>query len=175
MKITTKEFIRFLLISCLLYIANMIFGEFRSFDMVGVFTIACIILYRKKSLYIIFIYCLFEGLRLGFPAEWFPHVYIWILLYIITTWLVPVYKRDWKHFWIYIGINALHGLMIGALFSMIFGSITGVTMHDIMINLHDGIPYYMESAFFNALTGTLIIPIAIVIRKIDRHFGIQEW
>ena len=81
MKLTIKEIAVFGMLGALMYASKMIMEFAPNIHLLGVFTIAFTVVYRKKALYPIYIYILLLGLFNGFSAWWIPHLYVWTILW----------------------------------------------------------------------------------------------
>ena len=73
MKLTTKELTLFAMLGTLMYASKMIMEMFPNIHLLGVFTIAFTIVYRKKALYPIYIYVLFLVFYSPCPLLVCPH------------------------------------------------------------------------------------------------------
>ena len=74
MKLTTKELTLFALLGSLMYATKVIMEALPNIHLLGVFTIAFTVVYRKKALYIIYLYVLINGLFGGFSTWWVPYL-----------------------------------------------------------------------------------------------------
>ncbi|MCL1830912.1 MAG: hypothetical protein FWG21_05725 [Oscillospiraceae bacterium] len=76
---------------------------------------------RKKTLYIIYIFAVVEGIIFGFHIWWFVYLYIWTLLFIIAY----IFRTSRSpFFWAIIG--GIFGLLFGALSSIPYFFISGI-------------------------------------------------
>ena len=81
MKLTVKETVVFGMLGAVMYISKMIMEVAPNVHLLGVFTIAYTLVYRKKALYPIYIYDLINGIFSGFAAWWIPYLYLWTVLW----------------------------------------------------------------------------------------------
>ena len=69
MKLTTRELTIFAMLGAAMYASKIIMEFAPNIHLLGVFTIAFTVVYRKKALYPIYIYVLLLGLFNGFPFD----------------------------------------------------------------------------------------------------------
>ena len=80
-KLTTREIAIFGLLGALMYASKMLMEVAPNIHLLGVFTIAFTVVYRKKALYPIYIYVLLNGIFSGFATWWIPYLYVWTVLW----------------------------------------------------------------------------------------------
>lgn len=81
MKPTTREIVIFAMLGSVMYASKLIMEFAPNIHLIGVFTIAFTVVYRKKALYPIYIYVLLTGFFNGFATWWIPYLYLWTLLW----------------------------------------------------------------------------------------------
>ena len=81
MKLTVRETAIFAMLGTLMYASKMIMEIAPNIHLIGVFTIAFTVVYRKKALYPVYIFVLLTGLFSGFASWWIPYLYIWTVLW----------------------------------------------------------------------------------------------
>lgn len=69
--------------------------------------------FRKKVIYILAAYLIFEGCWYGFGLWWFTYAYVWPLLALITY----IFRRQ-KSVWFWSTVSAAFGLLFGAFCSI---------------------------------------------------------
>ena len=84
MKLTTRELTIFAMLGAAMYASKIIMEFAPNIHLLGVFTIAFTVVYRKKALYPIYIYILLLGLFNGFSTWWIPHLYVWTVLWAVV-------------------------------------------------------------------------------------------
>ena len=72
MKLKIREIAVFGMLGALMYASKMLMEVLPNIHLLGVFTIAFTVVYRKKALYPIYIYVLLNGLFSGFATWWIP-------------------------------------------------------------------------------------------------------
>ena len=78
----------FAMLGALMYASKMIMEVAPNVHLLGVFTIAFTVVYRKKALYPIYTYVLLNGIFCGFATWWIPYLYLWAVLWGATM-LLP--------------------------------------------------------------------------------------
>jgi len=167
MKLTTKELTLFAMLGTLMYASKMIMEMFPNIHLLGVFTIAFTIVYRKKALYPIYIYVLLNGLFAGFSMWWIPYLYIWTILWGITMLLPKKLPKKWAPL-VYMIVCSLHGFLYGTLYAPAQALMFGFDFKTTIAWIIAGIPFDIIHGISNFFCGMLIVPIVTVLRKMDR-------
>ena len=81
MKPTTRELVVFAMLGSVMYASKLIMEFAPNIHLIGVFTIAFTVVYRKKALYPLYIYVLMTGILNGFATWWIPYLYLWTVLW----------------------------------------------------------------------------------------------
>ena len=81
MKLTTREITVFAMLGAVMYASKMIMEVIPNVHLLGVFTIAFTVVYRKKALYPIYTYVILNGIFSGFATWWVPYLYLWTILW----------------------------------------------------------------------------------------------
>ncbi len=166
MKLTTKELTVFAMLGTLMYASKMIMEAFPNVHLLGVFTIAFTIVYRKKALYPIYIYVLLNGLFAGFSIWWVPYLYVWTILWGITM-LLPQKMPKKAAPIVYMIVCALHGFLFGTLYAPAQAIMFGFDFKTTIAWIIAGLPWDFLHGISNFFCGMLIIPIVTVLRKLD--------
>lgn len=166
MKLTTKELTLFAMLGTLMYASKMIMEMFPNIHLLGVFTIAFTIVYRKKALYPIYIYVLLNGLFAGFTMWWIPYLYIWTILWGITMLLPKKLPKKWAPL-VYMIVCSLHGFLYGTLYAPAQALMFGFDFKTTIAWIIAGIPFDIIHGISNFFCGMLIVPIVTVLRKMD--------
>ena len=80
MKLNVKEMAVFGMLGALMFASKLLMEVAPNIHLLGVFTMAFTIVYRKKALYPIYIYVLLNGIFSGFATWWVPYLYLWTIL-----------------------------------------------------------------------------------------------
>ena len=110
MKLTIKEITMFAMLGALMYISKVIMEFAPNVHLLGVFTIAYTVVYRKKALYPIYIYVILNGIFAGFAPWWLPYLYVWTVLWGVVM-LLPKKMPKKIASIVYMVICAAHGFL----------------------------------------------------------------
>lgn len=123
MKLTVKELVLTALLSALLLTSQVALAVLPNIEVVSLLVILYTLFFKKKTLYIIYIFAILEGLVYGFGTWWFMYLYVWTILWGITT----LFKEE-KNPVIWAFISGFFGLLFGTLCSVPYFIIGGVNM-----------------------------------------------
>ena len=168
MKLTTKELTLFALLGSLMYATKVIMEALPNIHLLGVFTIAFTVVYRKKALYIIYLYVLINGLFGGFSTWWVPYLYIWTVLWAVTM-LLPQNMPEKIRPLVYMVVCALHGFGFGLLCAPFQALVFGLNFKSTIAWVIAGLPFDIVHGISNFFCGMLIIPVINVLKKLDTY------
>ena len=89
MRLTVKEMAVFGMLAGLMFASKQIMEVLPNVHLLGVFTIAITLVYRRKALYPIYGFVLIQGLFSGFALWWIPYLYLWTVLWGAAMLLLP--------------------------------------------------------------------------------------
>ena len=116
MKLSTREIAVFSMLGAVMYASKMIMEIAPNIHLLGVFTIAFTVVYRKKALYPIYIYVLLNGIFCGFAAWWIPYLYVLTILWGAVM-LLPGNIPGKLRPVVYMAVCAVHGFLFGTLYA----------------------------------------------------------
>ena len=116
MKLTTKEITVFAMLGALMYASKVIMELAPNIHLLGVFTVAFTVVYRKKALYPIYIYVLLNGMFCGFATWWIPYLYLWTILWGAVMLLPKNMPAKIKPL-VYMLVCSAHGFLFGTLYA----------------------------------------------------------
>jgi energy-coupling factor transport system substrate-specific component len=128
-------------------------------ELVSLLIIVYTMVLRKKTIYIISVFILIEGILYGFGLWWINYLYIWLILYFITIILA---KTKLAFFWAI--ISGAYGLAFGALCAipyLFIGSVDG----SILGGLQMAFSYWVSGIPFDITHGVANFIIALVLYK----------
>ena len=167
MKITVKETVVFGMLGALMYISKMIMEFATNVHLLGVFTIAFTVVYRKKALYPIYTYVLINGIFAGFATWWVPYLYLWTVLWGVTMLLPQKMSKKAKPI-VYMIVNACHGFLYGTLYAPAQAIFFGLSLDGTIAWIIAGLPWDFVHGVSNFFCGILIIPIVTLLKKLER-------
>ncbi len=123
MKLTVKELVLIALLSTLLLVLQIGLAFLPNIEVVSLLIILYTLFFKKKTLYIIYIFALLEGLVYGFGIWWIMYLYVWTILWGITMLL-----KEEKSPVIWAFVSGFFGLFFGVLCSVPYFITGGVSL-----------------------------------------------
>jgi len=167
MKLSTREVTIFGMLGALMYASKIIMEVAPNIHLLGVFTIALTVVYRKKALYPIYTYVLLNGLLSGFATWWIPYLYLWTVLWSITMLIPQTMPKIIKPL-VYMSINAVHGFLFGILYAPAQAILYGLNLKSMLAWIAAGLPFDFIHGISNFFCGMLIVPIIKILLKLER-------
>lgn len=168
MKLTVRELTIFSMLGAVMYASKMIMEFAPNIHLLGVFTIAFTVVYRKKALYPIYIYVFLNGMFAGFNMWWIPYLYLWTVLWGITM-LLPKNMPKAVAPIVYMVVCALHGFAYGTLYAPAQALMFGLNFDGMIAWIIAGLPFDMIHGISNFFCGILIVPIITVLRLAEKN------
>ena len=167
MKLTLKETAVFGMLGALMYASKMLMEVLPNIHLLGVFTIAFTVVYRKKALYPIYIYVLMNGLFSGFNTWWFPYLYIWTVLWGMTM-LLPKEMPKKVAPIVYMVLCSAHGFLFGILYAPAQALFFGLDFKGMLTWIASGTAFDLIHGVSNFLCGALTVPIIKALRIAEK-------
>lgn len=167
MKLTIREMTVFSMLGALMFASKMLMEIAPNIHLLGVFTIAFTVVYRAKALYPIYIYVLLNGIYAAFATWWIPYLYIWTVLWGITM-LLPKKMPKPVAIVVYSVVNALHGYGFGILYAPAQALVFGLNLKGMIAWIIAGFPFDLIHGTSNLICGLLIVPIVLILNKLER-------
>jgi len=168
MKLSVKEIVVFGMLGALMYASKVIMEVLPNIHLLGVFTVAFTVVYRKKALYPIYTYVLLNGLFAGFNTWWIPYLYIWTLLWGAVM-LLPKNMPKKVAPIVYMSVCAAHGFLFGTLYAPAQAIMFGLNFKSTVAWIIAGLPYDAIHGVSNFFCGLLILPIVNLLRHAERY------
>lgn len=168
MKLNIKEIAVFGMLGAMMFASKVMMEFLPNVHLLGVFTVATTVVYRKKALYPIYIYVMLNGFYAGFNIWWVPYLYLWTLLWGGVMLLPKELPKKAKPF-IYMGICSLHGFLFGTLYAPAQALFFGLSFKATLAWIAAGIPFDIVHGISNFVCGILICPIISVLKKADKY------
>jgi len=170
MKPTTREIVIFAMLGSVMYASKLIMEFAPNIHLIGVFTIAFTVVYRKKALYPIYIYVLLTGMFNGFATWWIPYLYLWAILWGAVMLLPANIPRRIQPV-IYMLVCAAHGFLYGTLYAPAQALLYGLSFQKMIAWIVAGLPFDCIHGVSNFFCGILIYPIITTLRLAERNMG----
>ena len=167
MKLTIREIAIFGMLGSLMYASKMIMEVLPNVHLLGVFTIAMTLVYRKKALYPIYAYVLINGIMAGFNVWWIPYLYLWTVLWGITM-LLPKNIPAKIQPLVYMLLCAVHGFLFGTLYAPAQALFFGLDFEGTVAWIIAGLPWDLVHGISNFFCGILILPLASILRRAEK-------
>ena len=164
MKLTIRETAVFGMLGGVMYASKLVLDVLPNIHLLGMFTMAFTLVYRKKALYPIYTYVLLLGIFNGFSFWWVPHLYVWTILWAIT--LVLPQKAPPL---LYMIICAVHGFLYGIMCAPAQAFFFGLDRNSTLAWIAAGIPFDLIHGVSNFFCAALIIPVAKTITSAQRR------
>lgn len=168
MKLTVRETAVFAMLGAMMYASKLIMEVVPNVHLLGMFTVAFTVVYRKKALYPIYVFVFITGLMNGFATWWLPYLYLWAVLWGMTMLLPQNIPERWKPF-VYMAVCAAHGYLYGTLYAPAQALLFGLDVQGMVTWIVAGLPWDFVHGTSNLLCGVLIYPLVTVLRRIERQ------
>ena len=136
--------------------------------LLGVFTIAFTVVYRKKALYPIYTYVLLNGIFCGFATWWIPYLYLWAVLWGATM-LLPKRIPEKIRPLVYMLLCAAHGFLFGTLYAPAQALLYGLSFQKMIAWIISGLPWDFVHGVSNFFCGILIVPIVKILTFLEKN------
>lgn len=167
MKLTVRELCVFGMLGALMYASKVIMEALPNVHLLGVFTIAFTLVYRKKALYPIYTYVMLNGFFVGFATWWLPYLYLWAILWGVTM-LLPQNMPKRVAPLVYMLVCAAHGFLFGTLYAPAQALLFGLSFQGMISWIIAGLPWDAVHGISNFCCGALILPIVKILRSAEK-------
>ena len=151
-----------------MYASKMIMEVAPNVHLLGVFTIAFTVVYRKKALYPIYTYVLLNGIFCGFATWWIPYLYLWAVLWGATM-LLPKRIPEKLRPLVYMLLCAAHGFLFGTLYAPAQALLYGLSFQKMIAWIIIGLPWDFVHGVSNFFCGILIVPIVKILTFLEKN------
>ena len=165
-KLTIREMAVFAMLGALMYASKMIMEVAPNVHLLGVFTIAFTVVYRKKALYPIYTYVLLNGIFCGFATWWIPYLYLWAVLWGATM-LLPKRIPEKLRPLVYMLLCAAHGFLFGTLYAPAQALLYGLSFQKMVAWIISGLPWDFVHGVSNFFCGILIVPVIKILTFLE--------
>ena len=169
MKLTNREVAIFAVLGTIMCTTKVIMQAIPNVHLLGVFVVAFTVVYRKKALIPIYLYVFANGLWVeGFdPFGWLPELYLWLILWGMVMLLPKNMPRRVAPI-VYMLVAGVHGLAFGTLYAPVYALFAGFGWDRVWMWIVAGLPFDIIHAVSNLILGSLIVPITMLLRKLDK-------
>lgn len=168
MKLTVREITVYAMLGAVMYASKLIMEFAPNIHLLGVFTIAFTVVYRKKALYPIYTYVLMNGMFCGFATWWIPYLYLWTVLWGVIM-VLPRNMSKKVQTIVYMIVCALHGFLFGTLYAPAQAILYGLDLKGMVAWIVAGLPWDFVHGVSNFFCGILVMPIVSVLRLAQKN------
>ena len=158
----------FAALGAMMFLSRILMQWIPNVHVLGLFIAATTLVYRLRALIPLYAYVLLEGVFAGFSFWWLPYLYIWLPLWGMFMLIGKAKLSGQVRAPLYMLLAALHGLAFGALYAPAQALLFGLGLRGMVLWIMAGFPFDVIHAIGNFAAGTLIIPLAALLTKLDR-------
>ena len=153
----------------LMFSSKMLMEILPNVHLLALFVGATTAVYRFRALIPLYLYIFLDGLIHGFSLWWLPYLYVFLPLFIGFV-AIPRRAPRWLKAILYPTVAALHGFAFGTLYAPAQALLFGLrSFEEILAWIAVGLPFDVIHGISNAAVGTLILPFAALIEKLERQ------
>jgi len=157
----------FSFLGTLLFISKLVMEPLPNIHIIALLITVYTLVYRHLALFPIYVFVLITGLINGFGIWWIPYLYIWLPLW-ASVMLLPRNMPKKIAMPVYMIIGALHGLFYGVLYAPFQAIALGLSFEGTIAWIISGLPFDFIHAAGNLLTCSLVLPLAIPLKKVSQ-------
>lgn len=158
-----KDIVIIGMLSAIMITVQVAFAFLPNIELVSLLIILYTLIFGRKTLFIIYVFVILEGLLYGFGLWWFNYLYVWTVLFLIVSLLRSIRS---PFFWAI--ISGLYGLSFGALCSIPYFISSGIPSG--FAYWIAGIPFDVTHGIANfAITLVLFYPLFSILNSINKR------
>ena len=164
MKLKVKELVLLSLLAALLLSGQVALAFLPNIEVVSILIIIYTLFFKKKTLYVIYLFALLEGLIYGFGTWWIMYLYVWTILWGIT---MLMQKEKSPFIWAF--VSGFFGLAFGTLCSVPYFIIGGVSAG--LASIVSGLMFDVTHGIGNFVVALVLFrPLHLVFQKVHTQF-----
>ena len=148
-----------------MFVSKLLMEALPNIHLIGMLTMSCTVVFRKKALVPVYIFVLLNGIYAGFDVWWLPYLYIWAVLWGVTM-LLPQNMPENVKCIVYPAVCALHGLLFGTLYAPVWALVMRLDFSQMLAWIVAGFPMDLIHAAGNFVTGLLIVPVSSLLARL---------
>ena len=156
------------MLGALMYASKILMEVAPNVHLLGVFTVALTVVYRRKALYPIYTFVILTGLFAGFATWWIPYLYLWTVLWGVVM-LLPQNMPKKIQPVVYMTVCAAHGFLYGTLYAPAQALLFGLDWEGMIAWIIAGLPWDMVHGISNFVCSALIVPLINVIQRVENQ------
>ena len=166
MKLKIRDIAVFSMLGALMYASKLLMDLLPNIHLIGVFTVAFTVYYRRRALYPIYVFVFLTLMVNGFSAWLLPYLYVWTVLWGAVM-LLPRNMPEKARPFVYSGVCGLHGLLFGVLYAPAQALLFGLSFKQMLAWIAAGLPYDAIHGVSNIICGALICPVIKILERTD--------
>ncbi len=159
------------MLGTLLFLGKLVMEFLPNIHPVAMLVLTYTVVYRWQALIPLYVYVFLTGLYGGFNLWWVPYLYIWTILWALAM-LVPKGIPAKAAAVVYPLLCALHGFGYGALYAPVQALMFGYDFATMCKWIVAGLPFDVLHGCGNAVMGLLVLPLSILLKKLNKTVGL---
>lgn len=160
LKISTKDIVAIAAMSAILFVVQITLSFIPNIELVTLLIIVFTLVFERKTVFVIYIFAILEGIYYGFGIWWFMYLYVWTILYFVVRRL-----RHSESVALWSVVGGFFGIFFGALCSIPYFIAGGMGAG--LAWWVAGIPYDLMHGLGNVVTILILFrPIYKVVNKL---------
>lgn len=162
-----RELAVFAMLGTLMFCGDLLMEWAPNIHFVGVLLAAYTVVYRVRALIPLYVYVFLNGVYGGFGLWWMPYLYVWLFLW-GGFMLLPRRMPRKVAVPVYMVVCGLFGLAFGTLYAPFQALAFGLDLRGTLAWIVAGLPFDAIHAVGNLAGGSLILPLAELLRRLER-------
>ncbi len=163
-----RDIVLFAALGTLMFVSKLIMEVLPNIHLLGMFTMAYTVVFRKKALIPIYVNVMLTGIYLGFSPWWVPYLYVWTVLWGITM-LIPKSISPKTACVVYPLVCAFHGLIYGVLYAPAQSLLFGLNFEQTIAWIISGLSFDLLHTCGNFAAGVLVLPLSVLMKKLYKQ------
>ena len=164
MKLNIRELVLLSLLTALLLVGQVALAFLPNIEVVSILIIIYTLFFKRKTLYIIYLFALLEGLIYGFGLWWIMYLYVWTIL-----WGIAMLLQKEKSPVIWAFVSGFFGLAFGTLCSVPYFIIGGVGAG--LASIASGLMFDVTHGIANFVVALVLFkPLYLLFQKVYKQF-----
>lgn len=167
--LTIGEIAIYAMLGTLMAVSDLVMNIIPNVHLGGMLIVVYTLVYRAKALLPIYIYVFLIGYLEGYGIWWVPYLYVWTILWLAVM-LLPRKMPKWLAPIVYGLVCAAHGFAFGLLWAPTQMLFFNYTWEQTLLWWKFGFLFAdIPHGIGNLVGSILILPLAMLLRKLDRQ------
>lgn len=165
MKLSIREICLFSILGVVMYASRIALSMLPNIHLLAFFIMSFTAVYRKRALYIVYVYVLIEGIMSGFALWWIPYLYLWTILWAVGM----LFLRKESKWYIFSIIGLLHGITFGIMYAPFQMMMFNFSFQQIIAWILAGLPWDVTHGISNAIIAILCPSFIKLITRLEKE------